>query len=141
MRKGQCPVCGREFVGRTDKIFCSSTCKGRPRAPSGPNKCSVEPVSDHPLVVAVKAELASAGRLDSALGAAAIGLASAMCAPRVGNAAFVAASKELSRTMKAALKGAPPVSVGSKRTIAHPVVDELTTRRSKRIKRGYTRRP
>jgi hypothetical protein len=75
------------------------------------------------------------------LGAAAISLAASMCAPRVGNAAFVAASKELSRTMKAALKGAPPVSVGSKLTIAHPVVDELTTRRSKRIKRGYTRRP
>ena len=97
------------------------------------------PVENHPLVLAVKAELAAAGRLESMVGAAAIGLACAMCTPRVGNAAFVAASKELSRTMAEALKGAP-VSVGFRPTIARPV-DELTTRRTKRIKRGYSRRP
>jgi hypothetical protein len=140
--RNQCPVCGREFTGRSDKIFCSSTCKGRnhvaPRA-SNPAILSDLPPSDHPLVLAVKAELAAAGRLDSMEGAAAVGLACAMCAPRVGNAAFVAASKELSRTMHAALKDAP-ISVGFRPTIARPV-DELTTRSTKRQKRGYRRRP
>ena len=139
--RNQCPVCGREFTGRSDKIFCSSTCKGRnhvaPRA-SNPAILSDLPPSDHPLVLAVKAELAAAGRLDSMEGAAAVGLACAMCAPRVGNAAFVAASKELSRTMAEALKCAPVM--GSKLAVVRPV-DELTTRRTKRIKRGYGGRP
>jgi hypothetical protein len=141
--RNQCPVCGREFTGRSDKVFCGSTCKSRYHLgqlgsfPEKTGKLS-PPVENHPLVCAVKRELASAGQLDSMLGATAISLAAAMCTPRVGNAAFVAASKELSRTMAEALKGAPVM--GSKLTIARPV-DELTTRRTKRQKRGYSRRP
>jgi hypothetical protein len=138
--RGQCPLCGREFSGRSDKIYCGPTCRSRnslaPRANASPDP-HLPPVEDHPLVVATRAELAAAGREGTALGAAAIALACAMCAPRVGNAALVAASKELSRTMKAALRGAPPVNVGSPKLAVVRPVNELTSRRTKRQKRGY----
>jgi hypothetical protein len=141
--KHQCPACRLEFTGRSDAIFCGSTCKSRYRlaqrnsGAAGATKIDDDvQVANHPLVVAVKAELAAAGRLESVEGAAAISLACAMCTPRVGSAAFVAASKELSRTMKAALKGAPLKNVGAKLAVVRPA-DELTTRRTKRRKAGY----
>jgi acyl dehydratase len=68
------------------------------------------------------------------LGAAAISLASAMCGHGLGSAAFVATSKELSPTMAAATKGAPV----DKLAVVRPP-DDLTARRTKRQKRGYSR--
>jgi hypothetical protein len=134
----QCPVCGREFSGRSDKIYCGPTCRSRNSlAPREVSSGVDAPVEDHPLVVATRAELMAAGRLDTVLGAAAVSLAAAMCAPRVGNAALVAASKELSRTMKLALKGAPPANTDSPKLAVGRPVDELTSRRTKRQKRGY----
>jgi hypothetical protein len=138
----QCPVCGREFTGRSDKIYCGSTCRSRNSlAPQEVSAGTDTPVADHPLVVATRRELEAVGRLDTVEGALAIGLASAMVQPRVGSAAMVAASKQLSVAMKAALKGAAPVTAGSKPPVrlVDPV-DELTTRRTKRQKAGYSRR-
>jgi hypothetical protein len=132
-----CKYCRRKFDARSDAIFCSPTCKARnhdaPR--NAQNRKTTTPVSEHPFVLATRRELEAAGRLDSLLGVAAVNLAEAMCAPRKRNSEMVALSREFSRTVKAALKGAP---VG-KLAVVRPV-DELTTRRTKRQKRGYAGR-
>ena len=135
-----CKFCRREFTGRSDAIYCGSTCKSREKVAlrksgiTGTAKIDDDmQVANHPLVMACRRELEAAGRMDSVQAAAAVGLASAMCSNHLGPAAFVATSKELSRVMAAALKGAPL----GKPTIVRPV-DDLTSRRTKRQKAGYS---
>src|SRR4051812_18535412 len=103
----QCQRCGRVFTAqRSTAKWCSSNCKMQNHFNPKPRP-ALRPVANHPLVVVTRKELEAAGCLDSALGLVAIGLAEAMCAPDVANAALVAASKELSRVMAEALGQKP----------------------------------
>jgi hypothetical protein len=130
----QCEECGRKYTARrSTSKYCTTKCRSQhynyeQRRNQPPGDPALE---DHPLLVAVRKELEAAGRLDSTEGMLVIGLARQMVDPSISNAALVAASKELSRVM-AEMRGRKPTVV---RSPSPP--DELTVRRSERVKRGY----
>lgn len=126
----ECEACGKSFVGRQARQrFCSSTCRSRgnrgtvmvtsPTQPKDDDDLDSSPVELTGLVAATRAELETAGRVNSMLGQSALLLAAQMCSNRValGSAAL---NKELRATMVAALQGA---------VVADDPVDELRRRR------------
>jgi len=136
--KRECQRCGRKFsCQRSSAKWCSDRCKMQNHFDPRPRSTQVVeiPVADHPLVIATRRELEAAGALNSPLAAAAIILAEVIADPATRGAGMAAASRELSKTMAAALGRKPTVAR------APDPVDELTVRRSQRQKRGYRRRP
>jgi hypothetical protein len=138
-----CQQCGRPFEAkRSTAKYCGSGCRAR-RARGAASV--VEPMDAHrqellpfafdlrlpdpgevtepSIVVAVRAELAQAGRLDSALGQAALALAQLFGAET--GSALASVSRELRATLTEALAGARPQQ--------RSALDELRERtRSKR---------
>ena len=138
----ECHWCALEFTGQRNAKFCGQKCRNsNRRATSGVpqhtprTNRSARDFSQHPLVVAVKTELAAAGRLETVGGGLAVKVALLMADPDSSGAGLVGLSKELTRTMTEALKGAPVA--GQKLAVVRPV-DELTVRRgARRQKLGY----
>jgi hypothetical protein len=114
-----CEACGRDYeTSRSNSLTCSATCRSRKRSGI---RAGAKPESD--LVKAVRAELESAGKLNTRHGQQALVLAAQMSTGTgVGTL-----SKELDRVMASALgvqlAGATPAaSTGDS-------VDELRARR------------
>lgn len=117
-----CEVCGRDFEAkRKDAKTCSSTCRSNKRNMSSPP--SGEDPETNSLVVATRAELEAAGKLDTRLGQQALTLAKRLCSETTGVAAL---SKELDRVAAAAIGATTP---GGKRADQGDGIDELRRRR------------
>jgi hypothetical protein len=102
-----CDVCGVEHVARRpNSRYCGATCRQRARR-AGMARAGVvrlPPPTDTPLLAAVQAELEAAGQADSWLGRAALMLALRLGDPACPTAAVAPLSKELTATMRVALK-------------------------------------
>lgn len=128
MRK-QCAVCLAEFEAkRAAARYCSERC--RKRAQRQPNdrfaKMPAQAVPDalHGLRDAVQAELATAGRLDSSGGQAALILAERIGAGGESGTALAALVKQLHVTLAEVAKDARPAG--------DPVEDELRAARDRK---------
>ena len=128
-----CEWCGEPFEAkRSTAKFCTSGCRAKSsnaskRAPK-PAPASVTPLPERSaLVAAVERELTAAKRLDTALGAQAVALATRIDSGADTGSAVAALSKELRAVMDAALADAE--------TAADPL-DELRARRERKFAGG-----
>lgn len=118
MRKS-CVVCGDSFEAkRKDARTCSASCRSKKRYPTPPQD---DPLGN-PLVVAVRAELEAAGKLDSMLGQLALSLAARVKSEASGVSA-------LSRELRAVTAAAVGAQVSSSAAGGGDGVDELRDRR------------
>lgn len=130
-----CEVCGKAFQAKRNARICGPTCRKRA---SRKTKSALKPVPERrkapvvpipsppeelPLVEATRRELEAAGRLDTALGQAAMRLAGRMHSEFDTGSALAALSKELRAVMAETLKDATPHSDS---------LDELAARRAKK---------
>lgn len=88
---------------RVSARFCKPACRKRGHRGA---LVALLPSGGAGLVVAVRAELAAAGRLDSALGQAALGLAERLTGTANTGSAVAALTRELRATLEAATEGA-----------------------------------
>ncbi len=121
-----CEACGQGLEGkRPHARFCGPACRKRgSRRSAPPNRGRTEdvaaPIEDGGLVEALRRELETAGRLDTALGQQALALAVKLASPFDTGSAMAAVSRELRAVRGEALRGAEQV--------ADPL-DELRLRR------------
>lgn len=116
----QCAACGVAFEAqRATAKYCGATCRKRGNRRGEVVVLAAAPVVG--LVEATRGELAAAGRLDTVLGQQALTLAERITNPRDTGSAIAALSRELSRVMAEAVKGA---------AAADPL-DELRARRDR----------
>lgn len=95
-----CQVCGRDYEAkRRDSKTCSATCRSNKR-----NGASASSPVESPLVIATRAELEAAGKLDTRHGQQALVLAARMST----GTGVGPLSKELDRVMAAAIGAVPP---------------------------------
>lgn len=114
-----CPVCGGEVASENKRaLYCGNTCRAKAStarnlglpAPA-PRSLTVVAVEERPtgpdsVASAVRAELADADRLDTALGQAALVLAERIDANLDTGSALAAAVKQLGVTLAVATAGA-----------------------------------
>jgi len=129
-----CPGCSRSYVAKSPKsVTCSDRCRkrmsrGTPvRDRPVPISGDVTPVESG-IVTATRAELEAAGRLDTAIGQAALALAEIMGTQGETASGRTAAAREWRATMAEALRAAVPL-------VADPV-DELARRREEKLAAG-----
>ena len=129
----ECVICGKPFEAvRHQARYCGPNCRKRAqRGAAGVQKLPKVPaaaVENAGLVDSVTAELVSVGRLNTALGQAALALATRMETSTVDTGAGLASmSRELRAVMAQAMGGA---AAG-----ADPI-DELRTRRDRKNRAG-----
>lgn len=131
-----CDVCGKTFTAqRSTAKACSSSCRVKkstdkarlsalPGASAPVSAVPSAPIADSALVEAVRSELATAGREQSALGQAALVLAARISSGAEPAAAVASLNRELRSTMTEALRTSAASVVGSLR-------DELAERRAR----------
>ena len=120
-----CDICGASYMAkRATSKYCSSGCRVKAkRAGVSTPVAVIAPVvgaGDTGLTAAVRRELDDAGRVDSALGQAALELAYSVGAPMNTGASVASLVKQLRETLADALKGAES---------AADALDELRARR------------
>jgi len=120
-----CDVCGSSYVAkRATSKYCKPACrmKASRAGVSAPVSVAAHPVDVEVagLILAVRRELDEAGRLDSALGQAALELARNIGSPTSTGAGVASLVKQLRETMVDALKGAEKSA---------DVLDEIRARR------------
>ncbi len=122
-----CEACGRGLEGRRPQVrFCDPTCRKRGSRRSE-TPVAAEPLYSGGLVEALRRELESAGRLETALGQQAVALAVKLASPFDTGSAMAAVSRELRAVREAALGGA-----GQDASPLSRARDELAARRSRR---------
>ncbi len=128
-----CEACGAGLEGRRPQArFCDGTCRQRgARRLAPPNRGTAEdvaaPIEDGGLLEALRRELKSAGRLDTALGQQALALAVKLASPHDTGSAMAAVSRELRAVREEALRGA-----GQDASPLSRARDELAARRTRR---------
>src|ERR1044072_6203140 len=108
-----CDVCGKSYEAqRASSRYCSSSCRARKAqgATVREMRPPAESASESGVVAATRRELEAAGRLDSALGQAALVLARRVESDRDTGSAAAALVKEWRATKAEALKGVPGAS-------------------------------
>lgn len=130
----KCDHCGAAFEAkRSTAKFCGSSCRGkaavaRKHAPTSPETAptsALQLLPPGPVQVATMAELRTVGRLDTALGQAAIALAIWLDMPGCTSPSSVA--RELRATLAEATRGAKKAA-----TSPQKLSDELAERRARR---------
>lgn len=123
-----CDSCGSVYAAKSKRSrFCSDLCRARNKGkPPRPDEAT-EPTeaASHPLVVATRAELEAAGRLDSRRGQQALTLAAHLAVSLADTgSARAALSRELDALMVKALDGA---------VVDTDEFDELAARRDRKL--------
>lgn len=135
-----CEMCGKTIQGRSDKKYCSPSCRAKARArkmssePEHIAASSFEPpsgLSEGDLFDTVRSRLDRAGRLDGVEGQQALVLARQLSAKVAVPSGLASLSRELSRVMDAALAGTEPEK--------EDVVDELASRRESLLREARER--